>query len=414
MHLSHGRARAFADRPRPESGPLRILIMTTSFPLRRHDVSGVFVERLAHSLATRNEVEVLTPDDWRDDQDEDGRPYAVRRARYAPRRWQRLAHVPGGIPAALESRWSARMLVAPLMASMMWGCCRGARRADVIFANWSVNGVLAGIAGRLLGVPVVTTLRGEDANRAAGAPIYRAMLRTCMRLSSRVVTVSPAIADQLVDAGLTTRDRVTTIANGVGDEFLAVSRDARQSPGLRLAFVGSLVPNKGVDLILTALAGCPADTTLTVVGAGSEGARLIALANATGLADRVRFLGPQPHVTMPGILSEHDALVLASRREGRPNVVLEALASGMPVVASNIPGVAGLVCDGENGALFPPGDADALREQLLRLREPTLRRRLGESGRAGILAAGLTWGACAAAYENVFRHAIARARPCAD
>lgn len=394
------------SRAEPAARRLRILLLSTSFPLAPGEESGVFVERLARALAARHDVRVLTPDAAVAPAAGDERPYALHRVRYAPRRWQVLAHGPGGIPGAVAAHPAARLLVPAMLAAMTWSCWRRAPHCDLVFANWSVNGLVAGIAGRLRGKPVVTALRGEDANRALTSPAYRWLLGACLRLSRRVVAVSRPIADQL--AGLRPGGApIAAIANGVDPAFLAIDRAPRDSADLRLVAVGSLVQRKAVDLLLRALAGCPGGVTATIVGAGPEHARLVALASELGVAARVCFAGSVAPAAIPALLGEHDALVLTSRREGRPNAVVEGLAAALPVVASDIPGVRELVSDGENGLLFAPGDAAALTTCLLRLRDATLRRRLGEAARERVIAEGLTWEATARGYERVFADALA-------
>jgi glycosyltransferase involved in cell wall biosynthesis len=115
-----------------------------------------------------------------------------------------------------------------------------------------------------------------------------------------------------------------------------------------LVSVGNLVALKGHDLIIKALAGLPA-TTLLIIGRGPERSALEVLAHKAGVADRVRFLRPVPQDELRDIYCAADALVLASSSEGWPNVLLESMACGTPVIASDIPGAREIVGSCEAG-----------------------------------------------------------------
>jgi len=153
---------------------------------------------------------------------------------------------------------------------------------------------------------------------------------------------------------------------------------------------GRLVAEKGVDLLLGAVAGLPGVWRLSVVGAGPERERLEVLARRLGLADRVSFEGIVPSVRMPAFYQELDALVLPSR--SRPNwveqfgrVLIEAMACGVPVVGSDCGEIPNVV--GDAGLIFPEGDMGALRECLMRLmRDLDLWADLARRGRERVLA----------------------------
>jgi glycosyltransferase involved in cell wall biosynthesis len=164
--------------------------------------------------------------------------------------------------------------------------------------------------------------------------------------------------------------RVLTLRNGVDTAaFHPVDRtEARAALGLTrptLISVGLLIPRKRHHLTIAALAELPG-FELLILGEGPERPRLEAEIARLGLADRVRLLGARPHAALPGYYAAADAMVLASAREGWANVLLESMACGTPVVASDIPGnpevvrapAAGLIV-GEN---TPAGIAAGIRK----------------------------------------------------
>jgi glycosyltransferase involved in cell wall biosynthesis len=160
--------------------------------------------------------------------------------------------------------------------------------------------------------------------------------------------------------------------------------------GFVIGYAGRLVPEKGVDLLLEAMAGLPGVWHLAIVGSGPELGRLKLLARRLGLADRVSFERDIPSMRMPAFYRELDALVLPSR--SRPNwveqfgrVLIEAMACGVPVVGSDCGEIPNVV--GDAGLIFPEGDVEALRECLARLmREGDLWADLSRRGRERVLA----------------------------
>jgi glycosyltransferase involved in cell wall biosynthesis len=156
---------------------------------------------------------------------------------------------------------------------------------------------------------------------------------------------------------------------------------------VRLLAVGRFQSKKGLDVVLEALARLRRQATLTLVGYGPAERRLRELAAARGIADRVRWTGPLDHPAVRDLYREHDLFVLAPRvtpdgdRDGLPNVVVEALSQGLPVVATRVAAVGEAVEDGVNGRLVPPDDPASLAAALDALAaDPGARRRLGAGG----------------------------------
>ena len=158
--------------------------------------------------------------------------------------------------------------------------------------------------------------------------------------------------------------------------------------GQHLVFVGRLAAVKGVAMLLRAVAGLAPrypDLKLTLIGDGPERNALEALQRDLGLGDRVTFAGPKTQEDVAETLSTADLFVLPSFAEGVPVVLMEAMASGLPVVATRIAGIPELVEDGVSGRLVPPGNLAALSEAIAALLDdPAAARAMGESGRATV------------------------------
>jgi glycosyltransferase involved in cell wall biosynthesis len=159
--------------------------------------------------------------------------------------------------------------------------------------------------------------------------------------------------------------------------------------GQHVLFIGRLAAVKGVPLLLEAFARVrPSypDARLTLVGDGPDRAALEAQATTLGLTGTARFAGYRSQEEVAALLAEADMLVLPSFAEGLPVVLMEALASRIPVIATQVAAVAELVRDGETGYLVPPGDVESLADRIDRLlADPELCRRMGEAGRVIVL-----------------------------
>ena len=200
------------------------------------------------------------------------------------------------------------------------------------------------------------------------------------------------------------------IPNAVEDAFLTIKKRGIAKEGhLKLLFVGSLIPRKAVDIVLKAIAKVDATGSISFViaGDGPEREYLEALTKDLGLGNVVRFEGMIPAGELPVLLSAADALVLASHSEGLPNVVLEAMAAQVPVIASAIPGNTELITDYETGLLFPTDNVEVLAAHLASLRDdPAIRARMGSAGRKLVIDKGLTWRKVGHRYAELYQRVL--------
>jgi len=181
------------------------------------------------------------------------------------------------------------------------------------------------------------------------------------RWVERVITVSENNVRYLVDYHGVPRQKIRVVRIGVPEPAHGQSAGIRGTLGIAkedflCAMIGSLEERKGHARAFDALASLPGGVKLIVAGAGEEERALRAKAASLGLDRRVFFLGYRADVA--ALLSESDVLVLTSTLEATPYVILEAMASGLPVVASNLFGIPEIVRDGETGILVDPGARD--------------------------------------------------------
>jgi glycosyltransferase involved in cell wall biosynthesis len=234
-------------------------------------------------------------------------------------------------------------------------------------------------AGALASVPVrIGSRRGFVEPRG-----LQRLQRAAYSAAHRVVANSLAAAERL-RAERVPDQKITVIPNGI-DPAIFPARE--YSTRLRrIAIVACLREEKRIDVLVTAastiLARYP-DAEFLIAGEGTCRDQLLTLARDTGVMDRFRFLGHRDDV--PAVLAEADVFVLPSRSEASPNSIIEAMAAGLPVVATNVGGIPELVLEGRTGRLVPPGNPDALARALLDLLEhPELAAEFGRAGRRRI------------------------------
>ena len=325
--------------------PLRLLTFSTLFPNVERPNHGVFVEnRLRHLVADQPvESTVVAPvpyfpsgaarfGDWgqyaRIPRCETRHGIVIHHPRYPL--IPKLGMSTAPLLLYLASLWAVRRLMADGL------------EFDLIDAHYLYpDGVAAVWLGRRLGRPVVVTARGSDVTQIAHHALPRRLIRAAVQNAAALITVSAALRQDLIELGAAPQ-QVRVLRNGVDlNTFRPAARDAeRQALGLSrptLISVGHLIERKGHALTIGAMS-LLSEFDLVIVGEGPDRSALEALIAKLGLKDRVRLLGARPHQELAGYYSAADAMVLASSREGWANVLLEAMACGTPVIASDIPG----------------------------------------------------------------------------
>ncbi|MGI6656360.1 MAG: glycosyltransferase family 4 protein [Desulfobulbus sp.] len=369
---------------------IKLLTFSSLYPNPVQPRHGVFVENRLRHLLTSGEAEskVMAPVPW----------FPFSGSLFGS--YGKFARVPAatcrhGIDI-LYPRYPVLpkigMSVAPfLMASALLPAIRKQKRAypfEVIDAHYFYpDGVAAVALGKVLHRPVVVTARGTDINLITQYTLPRKMILWAAANASAVITVSRTLKEKLLHLGAR-EDKITVLRNGVdldvfqppGDRTVLRSQLGIQ--GKTILSVGNLVENKGHDLAIKALSVCP-DMSLLIAGDGPEESALKDLVVQLSLGNRVRFLGSVPHEQLCSYYGAADLLVLASSREGWPNVLLEAMACGTPVVATRVGGipevvgspVAGLLVDERNDAAF----AEAFRRIFAHLPQREETRRYAEN-----------------------------------
>lgn len=355
----------------------RLLVLSSLFPNAAQPAAGVFIRERMFRVARERALVVLAPRAWFPGQSiirlfrPHFRPPAKRVETMSGIEIHRPRYlsVPGvlkgldGLSMALCCWWTARRLVAD-------------RQLNILDAHFAYpDGYAGALLARWLRLPMTLTLRGQEARQSA-SPL-RAHLQAALAGADQVITVSDALRALALQLGESS-DRLRVIGNGIDTEkFAPIDRqEARRRLGLPsnarvLITVGTLIERKGfhrvIEVMPRLLSGHPELHYLVVGGAGPEGdfsQRLKALVQEQGVGNRVHFLGALAPDRLNVPLSAADVFVLASAYEGWANVLLEAMACGLPVVATDVGGNAQVVRHEWLGRVVRLGDGVALTEAI--------------------------------------------------
>jgi glycosyltransferase involved in cell wall biosynthesis len=350
----------------------------------------------------------------------------VRTFRYAPARAERLGY--GRSLEADERVRGAALAVAPLYALAARRAVRrllAQRRFDLYQAHWLVPNAVAA-PGRPRRTPFAVGLHGSDVFLAERPP-YRAAARRVLARARLLTGCSPELVERVCALGFPA-ERARVIPYGVDVAAFSPQGPGRGAWRARLGVpegaplllgVGRLATKKGFHVLLRAAPAIFAAHPETHIVLAGSGDRLTELrAAAAPFAERIHFPGAVAHDALPDLFRAADVFTLPAVHDskgnvdGLPNVILEAMASGLPVVASGISGIPLAVEDGRTGLLVPEGDAAALAAAVLRLlADPDERRAMGAAGRRKA-ERELTWDAVAARYRAAYLEALAGAPAC--
>jgi glycosyltransferase involved in cell wall biosynthesis len=316
----------------------------------------------------------------------------------------------------------AAYLAAPLALAQGWRTARKIavrHRASVMHGHWVVpGGVTAALA--VPGLPLVVSLHGSDVYVAETFAPARIAARFTFHRAGFVTACSSDLAVRAIALGADP-SRIEMVPYGVDVERFhpdagirsAHRRELGISDGVPLcAAAGRLVRKKGFEYAVDAIASTPG-VVLAIAGEGTLDNELRERARAAGVADRVRLLGNQTQDRVGELFAAADMICVPSVRDdsgnvdGLPNVVLEALASGTPVIATNAGGIGAVVEDGRTAIVVPERDAGAIGTAIARIMaDPAAARQLGAAARATV-SERFGWERTAARLEAAYDSALA-------
>jgi len=406
---------------------MRIAVVTSSYPRFKGDGIAPFVQSISEALSERgHRVQVLAPYDI------DVRPnleskIKVHRFKYA---WSKESHLMGHA-RALRGDVKLRPIILLLLPLFLLAeiinlirLCRK-MKAQVIHAHWVLpNGFPAAIVSKLLGIPLVISLHGSDIFMADQNLLFRGIARWTFAQSAGVTACSPELHDRAkkihpdLDIFLLAWGADPDLFKPVKDREDIRRKYGWHTDEIIVSSLGRLVNKKGFDRLISAVARLPDDEKkhlrVVIGGSGALETELKQQVGHLDLQDTVSFPGRIPWHEVPEFLGASDIFVLPSQRDragnldGLPTVLLEAMACGLPCIASDIGGVSLVIDHEKNGFIIPPDDLDALKEYLLRLiANRDLRIRLGKQSREDVLNT-YNWKHVAAFLEDLFCESISK------
>ena len=366
---------------------MKVQFFTHSYPRDEGDAAGSFILRLARALVADGvDVRVVAPGaPGLPDHEEIG-GVRVDRFRYAPRRYETLAYG-GNMAAQVSESWSARFTLVGFLGSEFQTGVRVRReqQPDIVHAHWWFpNGLAAAWVAKIAGTPLVTTLHGTDVRMVRNVSMSRPAFRHVLQQSAAVTAVSRWLSEEA--QSIVSIKPPVVAPMPVATELFIPREGGERSR--RLLFVGRLMAQKGIDLLIDALAQLPADIGLDVVGDGPDRAALGERASALGVADRIVWHGAVKQYALPAFYQRALALVVPSALEGLGLVAVEAQLCETPVIGVKSGGLPDVIQHDRTGLLVNDRSADgiarAVRELLQR---PDAGAALGVAGRLHALSA---------------------------
>ena len=406
-----------AHTPPAPQDQLRVLMLTSSYPRFDGDPSSVFLRELArHISACGARVRVLAPEATHKHQEPQDSGVETARFRYWCQSRQRLAYGSGIMPNLRAQPWLYAQ-VPPFIATMSAALRSQLRqwRPQIIHAHWVLpQGMVASWLGARSGVPVVISCHGADAF-AMRSGLFTHAKRHALRQATTWTVNSAATADAIGSSHALPAPVV--IPMGVDVRHFAAGnpgslKNLRADAGFIILFVGRLVAKKGVASLIEAFAYLPAvireNSRLWIVGEGCDRKSLELHAADLRISARVDFIGSVEQKLLPDYLAAADVFVMPSIHdtsgdtEGQGVAIIEAMAAGLPLVASRVGGIPEIFADMDETPLPPPADPKALAHQLNALySDPEKRKKLGVAN--ALRAHDYDWPKIADQFMNLYR-----------
>jgi teichuronic acid biosynthesis glycosyltransferase TuaC len=392
---------------------MRVLEVCQEFPNRYYPQLGTFIKQSIDSIASQNvDITVVSP-----------KPLVIPFSAFPYHNFSKLPriehtekysiHYPRYIYAVPKKHFYPITGISYAHFVSKYAIKNIKPKPDLIHAHFSYpDGFgMIGLAKKW-NIPLVISALGTIERKVAYEGSYTSrLIIEAMSFADRVLSVSEDLRLHIVNLGIN-ENKVIVVPNGVDTEkFKPLEKEnARNLLNLPVdknivLFVGALRSIKGVDYLIEAAKDfVNTNTELYMVGR-DDGLKksLLKMAYELKITDRIKFVGPVNHEDVPLWISASDILVLPSLSEGRPNVVLEALACEVPVVATDVGGIPELIINGETGYLVPAKDSQELSEKVNKLLEDeSLREKMGKLGRKSIILRGLTWEAHAKKTVDIY------------
>ena len=392
---------------------MRICFLTTSFPAHPDDIRSPFLLELCRALKKEHiDLDVISPRYEGTTAEDSMEGINVHRFSYFwPLNMQVLTQG-GGIPSALKTSWLARLQFPLFFLAFLTRSLRYGKRCDIIHAQWSFSALIGLFLKWTFKKPLVMTERGASANLARNNWLMKKVLDFVVKRCDFVTANSLQQTELFVKLGVP-KERTLTVLNGINTHRFKQrdKKTCRKKLNLPLnkkivLFVGWLIERKNVESLIEAMSLVSKNiknALCIIVGEGNKKKSLENLAREMNLEKVVHFTNQVIPSQVALYMNAADVFVLPSLSEGKPNVVAEAMASGTPVVATNVAGTKEIVHDGKNGLLVMPKNQKDLAKAITAvLGNPALAKKLSQQGLQTVHTSSLTWSYCAKQYIAIY------------
>ncbi len=387
---------------------MKICCITTSFPAYKDDVQSPFIYVLAKNLVKQGvDLTVVCPYYKKSkDKNEILDGIKVKRFAYFPRSIQTLTEK-GGISDFKKNIWSLVQLPF-FMCGMFLKAYKEAKNSQVIHCQWALSGVVGVFVKLVRKKPLIISLRGEDV-KALNNRWMRMILKKVIKRADYVT----ANNEFHINKVLPFAKNVRVIRNGIDTVAFRPRPKKELRKKLQLEnnkkivlFVGWLVERKGIQYLIEAIPAVVKEYTGVVfllIGDGPLRESLEKKAAEKKISQYVQFLGKKTQSEVAEYMAAADIFALPSLYEGMPNVVMEAFASGLTAVATDVCGTSEVVEHKKNGLLIRSENPKELAEGIaLLLKNEDLRKKYSREALATIKKLRLTWERCAVLHKNLY------------
>ena len=339
----------------------KILVLTNLYPLPWEPNRATFNRQQFEHLEKYYEVSYLVPVAW---------PMWLREMWAAKKAVNSFKHASVRftwyfyIPKVLRSLYGSMMFFSLMFNSFLW---IRKKNPDLIIGSWAFpDGVAAYCIAKLLGKKIILKVHGSDINVSANSKMVAFQIRFVSRHADSVLSVSKALKNKLIKLGVP-ESKVNVIYNGVDQQMFNCIECTEDLPQRKLLYIGNLKREKGIFELLQAFSKI-LDTfqnvKLIYIGQGPMLNQLLASVVDQNVQDSVEIIGQLDHKYVPVYIKAASLVVLPSYYEGVPNVLLESMACGKPVVATEVGGIPEIIVEGKTGLLCQPRDIESLKKSL--------------------------------------------------